>query len=60
MVARAVAMVGEMAEEMVGETAVVVVVVAVNTAAVATEAVVTRAVERVVDWAVAVARAEAA
>ncbi len=49
MVERAVA--GEMA---------VVVVVAVATAAVAKEAVVARAVERVVDWAVAVARAEAA
>jgi hypothetical protein len=38
----------------------VVVVVAVTTVAVATEAVVARAVERAVDWAVAVARAEAA
>ncbi len=42
-----------------GETAVVV-VVSVTTAAVVKEAVVARAVERVVDWAVAVARAEAA
>ncbi len=38
----------------------VVVVVAVTTAAVAMEAVVARAVEREVDWVVAVARAEAA
>ncbi len=43
----------------VGETAVVVVVL-VTTAAVVKEAVVARAVERAVDWAVAVARAEAA
>ncbi len=49
MVERAVA--GEMA---------VVVVVAVTTAAVAKEAVVARAVERAVDWAVAVARVEVA
>ncbi len=42
-----------------GEMAVVVVVV-VTTAAVAKVAVVTRAVERAVDWAVAVARAKAA
>ncbi len=42
-----------------GEMAVVV-VVAVTTAAVAKEPVVARAVERAVDWAVAVARAEAA
>ncbi len=51
MVARAVAVVGETAGEMV---------VAVTTAAVVTEAVVWRAVERAVDWAVVVARAEAA
>jgi hypothetical protein len=42
-----------------GEMAVVV-VVAVTTAAVAKEAVVARAVERAVDWAVAVARVEVA
>ncbi len=42
------------------ETVVVVVVVVVTMVAVATEAVVARVVERAVDWALAVARAEAA